>query len=185
MRDSVRLWGQVLANFVIPQLPKMPTKDRKLAAVGMTRMLTQSEYTLRDASTWYVTSSTHFNPPPLITPQYRTTGFTSLVKLFQEPQYLTKSSEADDAAGFTQIDYEEQTAGYQAAYSRLSASEETVKDPVAYVRDPRDFLGQKLIELAGREAGMKEKIRGMLGGADPALVGPFVQGLVGSGYAFV
>lgn len=160
------LWGQVLANFVIPQLPKMPTKDRKLAAVGMTRMLTQSEYTLRDASTW-------------------TTGFTSLVKLFQEPQYLTKSSEADDAAGFTQIDYEEQTAGYQAAYSRLSASEETVKDPVAYVRDPRDFLGQKLIELAGREAGMKEKIRGMLGGADPALVGPFVQGLVGSGYAFV
>ena len=66
------------------------------------------------------------------------------MKLFAEPQHLTKDKPEDENAALTEIDYEEQTAGYQAAYSRLAASETIPVDPVAYVRDPREFLGQEL-----------------------------------------
>jgi exportin-2 (importin alpha re-exporter) len=50
------LWGMVLANIVIPQMPKMPVKDRKLAVVGMTRMLTESALMVADpaAQSWSV-----------------------------------------------------------------------------------------------------------------------------------
>ena len=50
------LWSQIFANFVVPQAPKMPTKDRKLAAVGLTRILTQSNVMLQGPNimTWYV-----------------------------------------------------------------------------------------------------------------------------------
>jgi exportin-2 (importin alpha re-exporter) len=37
-----RLWSQILTNFVLPQVPLMPQKDRKLAVVGFTRLLTRS-----------------------------------------------------------------------------------------------------------------------------------------------
>ncbi|KAH7929305.1 Cse1-domain-containing protein [Leucogyrophana mollusca] len=124
-----QLWSQILVNFIVPQVPKMPHKDRKVAAVGLTRMLTESSIMLTEptAQSW----------PP---------AFTALAKLFNEPQYLTKSTDeaADASAGLTEIDYEEQTAGYQAAYSRLAASESAPVDPVAYVRDPREFLSAAL-----------------------------------------
>ena len=42
------LWAQILSNFVVPQVPKVPTKDRKIAAVGLTRLLTQSQIMLRE-----------------------------------------------------------------------------------------------------------------------------------------
>jgi exportin-2 (importin alpha re-exporter) len=45
-----RLWLQVLNNFIIPQVPKMPPKDRKVVVVGMTRMLTESEIMMREPS---------------------------------------------------------------------------------------------------------------------------------------
>lgn len=45
-----QLWSQVLLNFITPQVPKLPVKDRKLAAVGVTRLLTQSAYMLREPS---------------------------------------------------------------------------------------------------------------------------------------
>jgi exportin-2 (importin alpha re-exporter) len=162
------LWAQVLNTFVLPQLGKMPVKDRKVAVVGMSRMLTQSDYMLQEpAHAWPV-------------------AFTALIKLFQEAQYLTKSEGSDDPhAGITEIDYEEQTAGYQAAYSRLAASEETTKDPVGYVNDPRQFLSQQLVVLSGKAPGMKDKLRTMIQSADPNIVRPFVEAAVNSGFAFV
>jgi exportin-2 (importin alpha re-exporter) len=42
------LWSQILSNFVIQEVTKMPTKDRKVAAVGLTRLLTQSEVMRRE-----------------------------------------------------------------------------------------------------------------------------------------
>lgn len=42
------------------------------------------------------------------------------------------------------IDFEEQGAGYQAAYSKLAASETVPEDPVAYVTNPRQFVSQQL-----------------------------------------
>lgn len=67
--------------------------------------------------------------------------------MFYEPRYLTKDKEEDPDAGLTAIDYEEQNAGYQAAYSRLAASETVSVDPVAYVPVPRAFIEQELERL--------------------------------------
>jgi exportin-2 (importin alpha re-exporter) len=45
-----RLWSQILNNFVIPQVPKMPPKDRKVSVVGMIRMLTESGLMMQEPS---------------------------------------------------------------------------------------------------------------------------------------
>ncbi|KZT00874.1 uncharacterized protein LAESUDRAFT_731806 [Laetiporus sulphureus 93-53] len=156
-----QLWPQILANFVVPQAPKMPPKDRKVVVVGLTRLLTQSAYMLQEPSVqaW-----------PLI--------FSALAKLFREPEFLTAKESGDADAGITAIDYEEQTAGYQAAYSRLAASETISVDPVAYVRDPREYLGQELVKLTKRDA----RVKTLISAADPVTVPPFLQSLAASGY---
>jgi exportin-2 (importin alpha re-exporter) len=48
-----------------------------------------------------------------------------MVALVQQPQSAAGADAGDDDpdAGLTAIDFEEQTAGYQAAYSRLAAAE--------------------------------------------------------------
>jgi exportin-2 (importin alpha re-exporter) len=55
---SLRLWSQILTGFVIPQVPKMPNKDRKVVAVGLTRMLTESRVMLSEPASrsWCVPS---------------------------------------------------------------------------------------------------------------------------------
>ncbi|XP_006455464.1 hypothetical protein AGABI2DRAFT_226927 [Agaricus bisporus var. bisporus H97] len=129
------LWSQVLTNFIIPQAPKVPHKDRKIAVVGVTRLLCQSKYMMQDAfiGAW---------------PQ----AYQALIKLFSEPQHLSKKNDEDPHAGITEIDYEEQTAGYQAAYSRLAASEMQEVDPVAYVSNPQQFF-QEQVDLLEKAYG--------------------------------
>jgi len=61
----------------------------------------------------------------------------------------TKKEETTDEA-ITAIDFEEQSVGYQAAYSRLAASESAEEDPVAYVQNPLLFLQQGLDRLTGK-----------------------------------
>ncbi|KAF5386293.1 hypothetical protein D9757_008606 [Collybiopsis confluens] len=132
------LWGQILNTFVLPLVPKMPHRDRNMAAVGMTRLLFQSRLEVQqsNAQSW-----------PL----------HALIKLFSEPQFLVpankafSSSTASEDSGaaalglgaLTEIDFEEQTAGYQAAYSRLAASESAedaaAEDPVRWVDDAQKF----------------------------------------------
>lgn len=75
-------------------------------------------------------------------------AFNALRKLFSEPQHLTKGAEEEGSTGTTEIDYEEQTAGYQAAYSRLAASATKEVDVVAYVPNPQEFLQSQLQALA-------------------------------------
>jgi exportin-2 (importin alpha re-exporter) len=87
---------------------------------------------------------------------HRIPALVTLQKLFKDPQYLKKDREDDPDAGFTIIDHEEQNAGYQAAYSRLAASESAPVDPVAHVGDPRELLSTELDRLskAGAFGGM-------------------------------
>ena len=84
----------------------------------------------------------------------RTQALAGLYRLFDNPQYLTKKSvgEGDADAGLTAIDHEEQNAGYQAAYSRLAASESVTVDPVGYVNNPRDLLKDELDRLSDQGA---------------------------------
>jgi exportin-2 (importin alpha re-exporter) len=48
-------------------------------------------------------------------------------------------------------------------------------DPVAYVRDPQDFLGHTLVKAGGR-------VKGLLAVGDVDVVQPFVQAIAASGY---
>ncbi|KAJ7801877.1 CAS/CSE protein [Mycena olivaceomarginata] len=153
-----RLWSQIMTNFVVPQVPLMPQKDRKLVVVGYTRLLTRSSGMMQEPNVqlW----------PP---------AFTSLVQLFRS-QYLagatTSTTTADDttSVGLTDIDQEEQTAGYQAAYSRLAASETGEADPVGYVRDAEEFLRNELREMRGRNG---QQLQTLLAATDASVVGPF------------
>ena len=150
------LWSQVLANIVIPQVPKMLPKDRKVVAVGLTKLLTESTFMLQDANvqSWPAT-------------------FAALIGLFHEPQYLsgTSGDEAQSAAGYTEIDYEEQTAGYQAAFSKLASSEGAPTDHVAYVGSLQVFVGQQLANMTSAAPQTKALI---LAG-DSGVVRPFLQ----------
>ncbi|KAJ7767471.1 CAS/CSE protein [Mycena maculata] len=152
----VLLWSQILTNFVVPQVPLMPQKDRKLAVVGLTRMLTRSVSMLQEPNV-----------------QLWPAAFTTLAQLFRS-QYLAgataASKTADDTAsvGITDVDQEEQAAGYQAAYSRLAASETVEADPVEYVRDPAEFLRSELSEMRGRSG---QQLQTLLSAVDPSVVG--------------
>ena len=106
----------------------------------------------------------------------RPLAFGALATLFSEPQHLTKDNNADDDAGFTMIDYEEQTAGYQASYSRLAASEAVSVDPVAHVRDPQTYLGQQLLQLQKAQPSVKTLLT-----QNPQAV-PFAESLSAAGY---
>ena len=44
----VRLWFQIVTNFVIPQTGQLAVKDRKVAVVGLTRLLTRSTQSLKE-----------------------------------------------------------------------------------------------------------------------------------------
>jgi exportin-2 (importin alpha re-exporter) len=156
----------------------MPPKDRKVAVVGMTRMLTESTIMVSDPTAQCWSASSFCSSAPPLTPLHRPSAFTAMVKLFSEPQHLTKSTTDDDPdAGLTAIDFEEQNAGYQAAYSRLAAAAGAQEDPVAYVPDPTAFLGQKLAEAAPA----RPRVRELVKGADQAVVGPFLAAVRGAG----
>ena len=161
----------------------MPHKDRKVVAVGLTRMLTESRVMLSEPASrsWCVRSIVWLSFRSLLPPRtHRPAVFTTLVKLFSEPQYLaSKEGESTGGTGVTEIDYEEQTAGYQAAYSRLAASESAPVDPVGYVTDVRAFLGRRL--------GMMDKgvLVGMGGGVQEEGARVFLEGLVREGYLVV
>ena len=104
--------------------------------------------------------------------------FTALLKLFQEPKYIDSKGEGQNPHnGLTEIDFEEQNAGYQAAYSRLAASESAPSDPVAYVADPKEYLAQELLRLSKSDP----RVKSLLGGADPKVTSPFLQSMGASG----
>ncbi|KAK7018654.1 importin-alpha export receptor [Paramarasmius palmivorus] len=163
------LWAQITSNFVIPQVPKMQQKDKKVVEVGMIKLLFRSE---------------RFIQPPSI--QAWPAAFESLIKLFGPPGTTlkeTKSSSGTDDDAFvamTAIDEEEQSAGYQAAYSRLAASESVDIDPVAYVGDPEKFLGEEMVRFSKQGGG---RLRELLSQCNPQVVGPVIQSLARAGYA--
>lgn len=158
----------------------MSHKDRKITVVGVTRMLTQSTFMLQEPSVraWYVIAKLLWDAA--VKSFNRPATFTSLVKLFSEPQYLTTTKSEDDPyAGITAIDYEEQTAGYQAAYSKLAASESIEVDPVAHINDPQQYLGEQLVLLSKRQG---HQLKAILSAADLPTVRPFMQALSAAGY---
>jgi exportin-2 (importin alpha re-exporter) len=135
-----------------------------------------------------LSSSSFFLPYSIFTASYtRPTTFTALVKLFHDPQALRQvaSTETDTDAAFTAIDLEEQNAGYQAAYSRLAASEVTSpdQDPVRDIADVQGYVGQELVRATREEGDWGVGgVKALVERCEGEVVGPFVRGLAEGGY---
>lgn len=100
------------------------------------------------------------------------------MKLFSEFKHLTSAQTEDPDDALRALDFDEQGAGYQVSYSKLAASESVAEDPVAYVTDPRAFVGQQLVEGAKVDPQLTQRIQQ----ADASVVVPFMQMLAGAGY---
>ncbi|CAK5267603.1 unnamed protein product [Mycena citricolor] len=153
-----KLWSTIMTQFVLPQIPLMPQKDRKLAIVGAIRLVMRSNAMLQEPSV---------QPWP--------SAFSSIFQLlsgsYLEGATTSKKTDDNTAIGLTDIDIEEQTAGYQAAYSRLAAAEGTEADPVAYVRDVKDFFQNEVRELKSRNPA---QLQALLSAVDPNVARPFM-----------
>ncbi|KAJ3492037.1 hypothetical protein NLI96_g338 [Meripilus lineatus] len=135
---QIQLWSQVLSSFIIPALPRIPVKDRKVAVVGLNALLTQSNAMIQG---------------PLLNLWLQC--FAALPELLAQPQYLM-TEKNDVESGNTLIDFEEQNTGYQAAYSRLAASESESLDPVSFVENPVAALSQSIKELIQKRPEIRE-----------------------------
>lgn len=63
----------------------------------------------------------------------------------------------------TAIDFEEQSTGYQAAYSRLAASEAPEADPTAYVQNPLQYLQQETEKLTAKYG---QQVQGLINASE-------------------
>ncbi|KAJ9118399.1 hypothetical protein QFC24_006228 [Naganishia onofrii] len=125
------LASQILENVILPETRKMPIRDRKVVAVGLTRLLTDGDVLLQPTtvSAW-----------PMV--------LEAVLDVFTLPQDLKAGEGTED---LDNLDPEETT--FQASFSRLGASESTVRDPVANVPDAKMFLSKQLAAASARNPG--------------------------------
>ena len=77
-----------------------------------------------------------------------------LAGLFRESNAFAADA-SNDGTGATEIDLEEQAAGYQAAYSKLATAGTPSRDVVAYAGDVCVHVAREFTRLLGTEPGMK------------------------------
>ncbi|KIO33074.1 hypothetical protein M407DRAFT_204477 [Tulasnella calospora MUT 4182] len=106
--------------------------DRKTVAVGLTRLITESQLML--------------SSPPLWQP-----AFLALEQLVSRADAVAQEQAEDPEAILTAIDYEEATAGYQASFSKLAASQPKRYDPVEYVPDLSAYVKQTLAKAVAAD----------------------------------
>ncbi|CAM0141374.1 importin-alpha export receptor [Umbelopsis sp. WA50703] len=131
--DSLQpnLFFQMLNLVVLPELQKVAdAKDRKTCAVGLTRLLTQSEKMLTDPyiGVW-------------------STVLTALLKLLELPQDLA----GDDLDELYTLDLED--TGYGATFAKLATAAPVKEDYVPSITDPSVFLAQSILALSQRHPG--------------------------------
>ncbi|GAA5967687.1 hypothetical protein JCM11641_005736 [Rhodosporidiobolus odoratus] len=164
MMDGVQpqpgLFAQVLP-ILLPDAQKIPTKDRKLVAVGLANLVTKSTKMLSE-------------------PHIRawTPTLEALLKLFALPLPLTKNSSADAAAADELNIIDPEDVGYQASFSKLGASEKPREDPVRHVEDPQLWLARGLGEASRAHPG---KVPALIQAVDAQFAGPFAQYLQQNG----
>jgi len=97
-----------------------------------------------------------------------------LAGLFRETNaFAARDDDGTGGTGATDIDLEEQAAGYQAAYSKLAAAGAPARDVVAYAGDVRSHVAREFTRLLSAEPG----VRTLVAQADQSQVGPFLSSL--------
>ncbi|GAB5586714.1 importin-alpha export receptor [Umbelopsis nana] len=125
------LFSQMLTLVVLPELQKIADpKDRKTCAIGLTRLLTQSDKMLADpyVSMW-------------------PTVLTALFKLLELPQDLA----GDNLDDLYTLDLEE--SGYQASFAKLATAAPVKEDLFPSITDLTVFLAQGIMALSQRHPG--------------------------------
>lgn len=92
-----------------------------------------------------------------------------LVGLFKEPKAFATAEDA--GTGVTDIDLEEQAAGYQAAYSKLATAAAPLPDVVAYAGDVRSYVAGEVTRLFSAEPNVKTLVVQV----DQAQIRPFLS----------
>lgn len=154
------LLAGILQGVILPEMQKIAERQRKIVAVGITRLLTHSSLMTNE---------------PLV--KVWTPTLEALLKLFLLPQ--DRSTGADD--DISAVDWDDASAaGFQASFARLSASE-----PVGGRRaspaevlatkwageDARTYMSRELAAAAKRDP----RIQALARSANAELLGPFVQ----------
>ncbi|GAA5979655.1 hypothetical protein JCM5350_003797 [Sporobolomyces pararoseus] len=165
MLDGVQpqpgLFAQVLP-VLLPEAQKVPTKDRKLVVAGLTNLLTRSSKMLNE-------------------PHVRvwSTTMESLLKLLILPLAISKTtSAADDEVEIADLDEAAAGLGYQASFSKLGASEKPKEDPVAWCKDPKEWLAKGLQAVSTSQPG---KLPALMQAVNPQFSTPFTQYLSSNG----
>ncbi|RGB41994.1 exportin-2-like protein [Rhizophagus diaphanus] len=127
-----KLFIEVLNAFIIPEMQKIQDyTEKKICAVAMTRLLTQSEKILTDD---YITVW-----PSIL---------AALIKLFEAPTEIKKSEEEE----LITYDFEEERQ-FQSAFARLTSTGKLKRDPTERIEDPKIFLAHSLQTLSQRYPG--------------------------------
>ncbi|GAA5874339.1 hypothetical protein JCM16303_005817 [Sporobolomyces ruberrimus] len=165
MLDGVQpqpgLFAQVLP-VLLPEAQKVPTKDRKLVVVGLTNLLTRSSKMLNEPHVriWSATME-------------------SLLKLLILPLAISKTtSAADEEVEIADLDEAAAGLGYQASFSKLGASEKPKEDPVAWCKDPKEWLAKGLQGVSASQPG---KLPTLMQAVDRQFSAPFTQYLSSNG----
>ncbi|GES89790.1 importin-alpha export receptor [Rhizophagus clarus] len=127
-----KLFFEVLNAFIIPEMQKIQDyTEKKICAVAMTRLLTQSEKILTDD---YITVW-----PSIL---------AALIKLFEAPTEIKKDEEEE----LLTYDFEEERQ-FQSAFARLTSTGKLKRDPTERIEDPKIFLAHSLQTLSQRYPG--------------------------------
>src|ERR1700733_9999526 len=122
MTSANRLWVYILESVTIPQIPLFQSRERRPVAVGLARLLTASEAMLVPPA---VKASWVFAIVAL-TPSLmnrRPTALIALLQLLSVHDTAVQISEPTAAEEeLSSIDYEEQIAGHQVAYTSRSCN---------------------------------------------------------------
>ncbi|CAG8707166.1 4269_t:CDS:10 [Cetraspora pellucida] len=128
--DSIqdKLFLDVLNAFIIPDLQKIQGyTDRRICAIAMIRLLTQSDLILSEKyiSTW-----------PVI--------LAALIKLFEAPTEIESYDAEEELLNF---DFEEDRQ-FQTTFAKLTTASKPRIDPTASIPEPKVYLAQELQRLS-------------------------------------
>ncbi|XP_016964685.1 exportin-2 [Drosophila biarmipes] len=122
------MFGMLLDRVLITEMGKVPKEqDRKMVAVGVTKLLTET--------------------PEMLQPQYAAFWprlLHSLIDLFERPPEKLKGLEIGESAGVA----EDPDAGYQVAFAQLTHAQPNQPDHLAEIADARQFLATSLSKFA-------------------------------------
>ncbi|XP_052854542.1 LOW QUALITY PROTEIN: exportin-2 [Drosophila gunungcola] len=127
------MFGMLLDRVFITDMGKvLKEQDRKMVAVGVTKLLTET--------------------PEMLLPQHGAFWprlLHSLIDLFERPPEKLKGLEIGESAGVA----EDPDAGYQVAFAQLTHAQPNQPDHLAEITDARQFLATSLSKFAQSRAG--------------------------------